>query len=131
MRLGEDYDLYARALAAGARFRLIPYAGYVSILRGDSLSARHSLKDIANLEAADLRLLENPRLSKRDLKLVRSHMHATRKRSIWIEVMDDLKRGHVIGATATLLREPRHAPHVISWLCDVALRKLTGRKLAS
>jgi len=131
MRLGEDYDLYARALAAGARFRLIPYAGYVSIMRSDSLSARHSLADLANLEAADARLLDNPKLSKREIRFVRDHLRSTRKRSIWIEVMDALKRGHIFTAAGALIREPHHAPHVIGWLFDVALRKITGRKRAS
>ena len=33
MRLGEDYDLYARALSLGAKMRLIPWTGYVSVMR--------------------------------------------------------------------------------------------------
>ena len=33
LRLGEDYALYARALAAGARFLLVPTAGYVAVER--------------------------------------------------------------------------------------------------
>jgi succinoglycan biosynthesis protein ExoU len=131
MRLGEDYDLYARALAAGARFRLTPYAGYVSIMRSDSLSARHSLADLASLEAADARLLDNPKLSKREIKLVRAHLRSTCKRSIWIKVTDALKRGRLFTAAGALIREPHHAPHVIGWLFDVALRKATGRKRAS
>jgi succinoglycan biosynthesis protein ExoU len=49
LRLGEDYALYARALAAGARFLLIPVAGYVAVKRAESLSARHNRQDLERL----------------------------------------------------------------------------------
>jgi succinoglycan biosynthesis protein ExoU len=42
LRLGEDYEMYARALALGARFLITPPAGYVSIERAGSLSKHHS-----------------------------------------------------------------------------------------
>ena len=38
LRLGEDYALYARALAAGARFRIIPTTGYVAVERRTRLA---------------------------------------------------------------------------------------------
>ncbi len=57
LRLGEDFDLYARMLLAGARFRLVAACGYVAIERPDSLSARHSAADLAALVAADDRML--------------------------------------------------------------------------
>jgi succinoglycan biosynthesis protein ExoU len=46
LRLGEDYDLYARALAKGARFKVIRSCGYVSIMRPESLSRCHSTADL-------------------------------------------------------------------------------------
>jgi succinoglycan biosynthesis protein ExoU len=57
MRLGEDFDLYARMLLAGARFRLVATCGYVAIERPDSLSANHAAADLAALVAADDRML--------------------------------------------------------------------------
>ena len=51
LRLGEDYALYARALAAGARFLIVPAAGYVSVVRDDSISSRHSREDLERLRA--------------------------------------------------------------------------------
>ncbi|TIR80094.1 MAG: glycosyltransferase family 2 protein, partial [Mesorhizobium sp.] len=41
LRLGEDYELYARAVARGARFKIIKSCGYGAIVRADSLSGRH------------------------------------------------------------------------------------------
>ena len=49
LRFGEDYVLYARALAAGARFLIIPDAGYVAIERPNSLSTRHTRTDLEKL----------------------------------------------------------------------------------
>ena len=55
--MGEDYALYARALAAGARFLLVPTAGYVAVERADLLSARHSRRDLEALRNSDRELL--------------------------------------------------------------------------
>ena len=57
LRLGEDFDLYARMLLAGARFRLVAACGYVAVERPNSLSAKHSSADLAALVAADDRML--------------------------------------------------------------------------
>src|SRR6185437_13753336 len=38
LRLGEDFVIYAQALARGARFRLIPPCGYVAVERPASIS---------------------------------------------------------------------------------------------
>jgi succinoglycan biosynthesis protein ExoU len=57
LRLGEDFDLYARALAAGARFLVSHRTGYAARVRAGSLSGRHRTQDLAALEAAAARLL--------------------------------------------------------------------------
>ncbi|MBF9030320.1 glycosyltransferase [Rhodobacterales bacterium HKCCE3408] len=52
LRLGEDYDLYVRALMAGARFRLSHRVGYCARIREASLSGRHDTADLAALSEA-------------------------------------------------------------------------------
>jgi succinoglycan biosynthesis protein ExoU len=69
MRLGEDFDLYARALLEGARMRLVPWTGYMSVLRRNSLSLNHSRADIVGLQASGIRLHDSGRLSADDAKL--------------------------------------------------------------
>jgi succinoglycan biosynthesis protein ExoU len=49
LRLGEDYDLYVRALMAGARFFVSHGLGYVAHVRAGSLSGRHGTDDLARL----------------------------------------------------------------------------------
>jgi len=58
LRLGEDYDLYARALLCGARFLVAHRTGYAARVRAASLSGRHRTADLAALEAATRRHLE-------------------------------------------------------------------------
>ncbi len=49
MRLGEDFELYARALGLGAQMLLVPAQGYVSVVRESSLSGNHSETDLKRL----------------------------------------------------------------------------------
>lgn len=60
LRLGEDFELYARMLALGARFGLRRECGYVAVERGDSLSVHHRAKDLLAQVRADDRLLLLP-----------------------------------------------------------------------
>jgi succinoglycan biosynthesis protein ExoU len=77
MRLGEDYELYARALALGARFVLLPAQGYVTVWRNHSLSGSHSLDDLRRLRDCDAILAGMPRLSQVDRKILRRHVITT------------------------------------------------------
>jgi succinoglycan biosynthesis protein ExoU len=128
MRLGEDYDLYARALALGGRMRLIPYAGYVSVMRSNSLSAVHSRADLCALEAADDRLLASDKLVNAEKWLVREHRFSTRSRIVWIDFMEMLKAGKPFRALSIMLRDPRQAPYVLRGLWKILVRRLTGAK---
>jgi succinoglycan biosynthesis protein ExoU len=130
MRLGEDYDLYARALSLGARMRLVPWAGYVSVMRGDSLSLKHGRIDLAALEASDDRLLASGRLSPPEAKLVRKHRFTTRSRIVWIDFMARLKRRKPFAALGIVMKDPRQAPYVMRGLGKIVVRRLTGGKKA-
>ncbi len=128
MRLGEDYDLYARALSFGARMRLIPWVGYVSVMRGDSLSARHSRADLAALEAADDRLLASNKLRPSEKSLVTQHRFSTRSRLVWIDFMAALKDRKPFQALSIMLRDPRQAPYLLRGLWKIFVRRITGAK---
>ena len=126
MRLGEDYDLYARALSLGARMRLIPWTGYVSVMRGNSLSLNHSRSDLAALEAADNRLLQQP-IAAEDARLVKKHRFTTRSRITWIDFMAALKRGHVFRVAAIVLKDPRQAPYLARGLWKTLTRRFSSK----
>lgn len=104
MRLGEDYDLYARALSLGAKMRLIPWTGYVSVMRSNSLSLNHDRRDLAALAAADDRLLASGRISAQDARLVKQHRFSINSRITWIDFMTGFKGGKPLHVLGVILR---------------------------
>lgn len=67
MRLSEDYDLYLRAMFAGARFRIVAGCYYVAVELSGSLSSRHGWQELALVHQAvgrlrDLAPRDNARL---------------------------------------------------------------------
>ncbi len=80
LRLGEDYDLYARALANGARYKIIHSCGYAAVVRGNSLSGSHRTIDLKRLYEADRAILAGSRLSSDAEAAVRRHERHIRDR---------------------------------------------------
>ncbi len=128
MRLGEDYDLYARSLSFGAKMRLIPWTGYVSVMRGNSLSLNHKRADLAALEAADSRLLASGRVNQTEAKLVKRHRFSTRYRLLWIDFMTAAKKGEVFRAGWVVVKDPRQAPKLFAALGRMVVEKLQRGK---
>jgi succinoglycan biosynthesis protein ExoU len=93
LRLGEDYDLYVRAMAAGARFRIIGTCGYAAVVRDKSLSSEHSTDDLYALAQADGRSLRNSNLTGPARRAVQKHqrhiLHKYHHRRIL-----DIKKSH-------------------------------------
>jgi succinoglycan biosynthesis protein ExoU len=73
LRLGEDYALYSRMLAAGATFKQIKTCGYVAVERDSSLSGRHQTEDLAALLASDDVLCRLPHLGRPEREAVQRH----------------------------------------------------------
>lgn len=80
LRLGEDYDLYVRAMVRGARFRIIQSCGYVATVRPGSLSGRHRTEDLRRLADVDIALLASADLSGQDRAALRRHERHIRDR---------------------------------------------------
>jgi succinoglycan biosynthesis protein ExoU len=80
LRLGEDYDLYARALVNGARYKIVHGCGYGAVVRQDSLSGRHRTLDLKRLHEADRAILAVPGLPKEIAAALRRHERHVRGR---------------------------------------------------
>ena len=91
VRLGEDYLLYTDALAQGARFRLVPAAGYVAVMRGNSLSGRHSRQDLEALLRGDLRLAALPNLQAAERDALQRHCRHIDGKIRWLVVIEAVK----------------------------------------
>lgn len=112
MRLGEDYELYARALALGARFRLMPAAGYVSVDRPGSISNRHGVDDLRRLRDCDAELSRIRPLTPAERAALRAHAANVDCRLQWRELIEAVKARDPGAALATF-----RSPHVAAYLC--------------
>ncbi len=80
LRLGEDYDLYVRALVAGARYKVIHSCGYGAVVRHDSLSGKHKTDDLKRLYEADQAILASAALTDVQRALLERHEKHVRDR---------------------------------------------------
>jgi succinoglycan biosynthesis protein ExoU len=108
LRLGEDFILYATALARGARFELSAPCGYVAIERSASLSGRHATADLAALAEAGKRLLAELGAAGRtaERRLLARHLATIRTRLAHRRFLDRKRQAGMIAATAALLPQP-------------------------
>ncbi len=116
MRLGEDYELYARALALGARFLLTPAAGYVSVEREGSLSKKHSEHDLRQLRDCDDALARVRPLTPAEHRALRRHRASVDNRLQWRLLINAVKARDPIAAVKTF-----HTPAAALYLaCRLA-----------
>ncbi|MEM7507246.1 MAG: glycosyltransferase family 2 protein [Pseudomonadota bacterium] len=130
MRLGEDYELYAKALLAGARFDLIDPQGYVAVIRAGSLSGQHGARELGALVAADRRLLQSPGLPPASRALLRQHLHETEIRWRWARLIDAVKARNPVRALGCFAA-PLGVVSALLGLLGEQMRLRGGRRLAA
>ena len=91
MRLAEDYDLYARALAAGARFEVIDPCGYIALNRSGSLSKAIPTEAVQMVVDADKALLASSGISGEAKVAVREHLTQTQTDLEWMRLIDGVR----------------------------------------
>jgi succinoglycan biosynthesis protein ExoU len=124
LRLGEDYAFYARALSLGARFLVVPAAGYVSVVRPDSLSARHSRQDLERLRDSDTALLAWPHLSAEERCALREHRESIDCRVQWLVVIEAVKSRDYPRFVGAFLRSMRISIYLVRRLVEEVDRRM-------
>lgn len=119
LRLGEDYELYARALAFGARFLTVAPQGYVSIDRPGSLSNRHTEEDLRRLRDCDDRLLAIREFDAKERAAIAAHRTSVDCRLQWRLLIDAVKQRNIGAALATFHR-PEAAFYLTQRLAEQA-----------
>jgi succinoglycan biosynthesis protein ExoU len=127
LRFGEDYILYARALAAGARFLLIPTVGYVAVERADSLSARHTRHDLEALRASALPLMAISNLRSSERAVLGKHLADIDRRIQWLVIVEALQSHHYMQFIAPFLRSPTLALYLAERLVSEIPRQIKKR----
>ena len=112
MRLGEDYDLYARALIRGARYKILHSVGYGAVVRANSLSGRHRTLDLKCLWEADTAMLADPHLTGRARVLVGEHAAHVRGRYELRRFLDSKAEKGLARAGISALARPAALPGV-------------------
>lgn len=105
LRLAEDYVLYAEALLAGARFRVVDPRGYFAVYRSGSLSGRHETRDLGEMVEVDRELLRHPSLRPEGRAALRRHCRAAHKEWAWRRLIDAV-HARDLRSIATLGLEP-------------------------
>ncbi len=129
MRLGEDYELYARALALGARFVVTPAAGYISVEREGSLSKAHSEEDLRRLRDCDTALAQIRPLDAEERRALDSHRQSVDNRLQWRLLINAVKARDPIAAFKTF-HSPRAAAYLATRLGEQAWLRSVGRASA-
>jgi succinoglycan biosynthesis protein ExoU len=122
LRLGEDYDLYARALAKGARFKVIRTSGYGAVVRRDSLTRRHSTADLRLFCEADDTLAALCPAEQR--ALVRRHQRRVRARYELRRFLDVKAATGLVGALTYGMKNPAALPAIVSGVATDKWRAL-------
>ncbi|NLR98339.1 glycosyltransferase family 2 protein [Rhizobium sp. P38BS-XIX] len=112
LRLGEDYDLYVRALAKAARYKVIHSCGYGAVVRGDSLSGRHRTEDLRRLYEADRAILAKGGLSPADAAVLRRHEQHIRDKYELRHFLDIKSQSGLVAAAGYALLHPVAAPAI-------------------
>jgi succinoglycan biosynthesis protein ExoU len=127
MRLGEDYELYARALGVGAKLLLVPVQGYVSVVRPNSLSGQHSEHDLLQLRECDKILKNDLLLSPVERKAVQSHYSSVDCRLQWRYLINAVKGKNITAALKTFLRPSPVPLYLVGQLCEQFMIRVIGK----
>jgi succinoglycan biosynthesis protein ExoU len=124
LRLGEDYALYARALAAGARFLIHPATGYVSLIRTDSLSACHTRQELESFRNVDRDLIAmgNPTAGERHA--LAKHYSSIDCRVQWLAVIEAFKSHNYLRALPSFFRSPGVSLFLMARLLEESRRRI-------
>lgn len=129
LRLGEDYDLYARALVKGARYKVVRTCGYGAVVRRNSLSGRHGTEDLKRLWRADEALVQSPSLPPGARELFRRHARHIRARYELRRFLDVKAASGLRSAILEASARPMSLPSIAGGiLADKAERLLRRRK---
>ncbi|MEF0940957.1 glycosyltransferase family 2 protein [Rhizobium sp. BR 362] len=112
LRLGEDYDLYVRALASGARYKIIHSCGYGAVVRSNSLSGQHRTEDLHRLYEADRAILAGGGLSPADAAAIRRHEQHVRGRYELRRFLDIKGQSGLAAAASYALGNPAAIPAI-------------------
>lgn len=128
LRLGEDYDLYLRALVDGARYVIIEHCGYGAVVRADSLSGSHRTEDLRRLYEADAAVRARPDLPADVAAALNRHERHIRDRYALRAFLDSKRQGGMADAIRYALNNPGAAPAIAAGLLRDKTRRFRKKE---
>jgi len=127
MRLGEDYELYCRCLALGAKLKLIEACGYVALVRENSLSGNHSLHDLIQLRDCDYKMASSLPVTVEESQLLSQHADSINVKIQWIEFYTSLKNLKVASSLKALFSSFSALIYIIGQLKNEFIKRVVKR----
>ena len=127
LRLGEDYDLYVRALQKGARFLMSRRVGYVARVRENSLSRQHGTADLrALLDACDGHIAATAATAPATLSALNAHRRQLRARVLLRVFLDRKAEAGIAAALGFALGPPTNLPPIAVGVLADKIRAIRG-----
>jgi succinoglycan biosynthesis protein ExoU len=131
LRLGEDFILYAAALARGAVFKVVGPCGYLAVERSNSLSGRHTTADLQALRDASAGLLRTEALDARQRQAVRRHLRQLQAKVDLREVIDARRQGGLVRGLLAIGQRAGNAPYIVARMAEDKWTARRTRTMAS
>jgi succinoglycan biosynthesis protein ExoU len=128
VRLGEDFILYATALARGARFRLVEACGYVAVERADSISGSHGAQELSALLKACEVLAQEPGPTAGERRALAMHRRHVRFKLHHRRVLDVRRGSSLIRALGVLASDPSGALYVLAETINIHLARFRHQR---
>lgn len=112
-RLGEDFLLYAEALARGARFEISLQTGYAALRQGNSLSLRHGAAELEHLLSKSTKLHLGLAPGSKERRALGSYLRALRHKLDYREVLDRRRKLGLLSGLTRLARSPAVAGTIL------------------
>lgn len=131
LRLGEDYDLYVRALLKGVRYKIVHGCGYAAVVRSDSLSGKHRTEDLKRLYEADRAILASQEVPGEAKAKLRGHERHIRGRYELRHFLDIKANGGLAKAGLHALTHPAAVPAIVGGIAADKFSAATARRSKS
>jgi succinoglycan biosynthesis protein ExoU len=128
LRLGEDFILYAQALARGARFRVVPPCGYFAVERPDSISGSHGAAEVAAKAKAVDGLFNEPGLTPKDRAALAAARREVRSKLHFHRVLQARRTRGMARALGVMVTDPLGAGYVLSEALAARVQRFRARR---
>jgi succinoglycan biosynthesis protein ExoU len=127
LRLGEDYDLYVRALLKGARYKIVHGCGYGAVVRSDSLSVKPRTEDLKRLYEADRAILASQHMPIEAKAKLQRHERHIRDRYELRNFLDIKAKRGLAKAGIHALKHPAALPAIVGGVAADKFHAFTAR----